>query len=53
MADRTGLAMIGLMLVAATIFVMTVGGVVVSEHLNGQPYVDGGLSMARLPAVAR
>lgn len=52
MADRSALGMIGLLLVAATVFVMAMGGVVVSEHLNGRLHVDDGFA-AVLPAAAR
>jgi hypothetical protein len=32
--------MIGLMLVAATLMVMTAGAVVIGDHLNGRPHID-------------
>ena len=51
MADRTALGMIGLMLGAATMFVMMVGGVVVGDHLTGRLHLEDGLSIAPLPAV--
>lgn len=36
MADRTALGMIGLMLGAATMMVVTIGGFVVNDTLNGR-----------------
>lgn len=53
MADRTALGMIGLMLGAATIFVVMVGGVVVGDHLTGRLQIDDGLRVATLPVAAR
>ena len=54
MADRNALGMIGLMLGAATIFVMMVGGVVVGDHLTGRLHIDeGGLRIATLHTAAR
>jgi hypothetical protein len=52
MADRSALAMIGLMLCAATILVMMVGGVVVGHNLNGPPQIDDSMSVSKLPASA-
>lgn len=45
MADRSALGMIGLLLVAATVFVMTVGTVVVSDHVNGRQHLDDGFGV--------
>lgn len=54
MADRTALGMIGLMLGAATIFVMMVGGVVIGDHLTGRLHMDEvGLRVATLPTTTR
>ncbi len=36
MADKNALGMIGLMLGAATMFVVSVGAVVVSDHISGR-----------------
>lgn len=53
MADRTALGMIGLMLGAATILVVMVGGVVVGDHLTGRLHIDDGLRVVTLPPTAR
>ena len=53
MADRSALGMIGLLLGAATIFVMMIGTVVVSDHLSGRLHIDDGLGAAVLPVAAR
>jgi hypothetical protein len=53
MADRNALGMIGLMLVTATMFVMMVGAVVVTDHLTGRLQIDGGLGVVTLPLAAR
>lgn len=52
MADRSALGMIGLLLGAATIVVMTIGTVVVSDHLSGRLHMEDGLTAA-LAASAR
>lgn len=53
MADRTALGMIGLMLCAATLAVMTIGGVVISGHLSGGIQLDDGLRVTvTLPGIA-
>lgn len=36
MADKNALGLIGLMLGAATMFVVSVGAVVISDHTSGQ-----------------
>lgn len=48
MADRTALGMIGLMLGAATIVVATVGGLVISYHMNGRLQIEDKLSVSAL-----
>lgn len=54
MADRNALGMIGLMLCAATLAVMTIGGVVVGGHLSGHAQIDDGARVTvSLPGVAR
>lgn len=40
MADRNALGKIGLMFVAATLFVMMMGAVVVAGHLTGRAQFD-------------
>lgn len=40
MADRNALGKIGLMFVAATLFVMMMGAVVVAGHLTGRAHFD-------------
>ncbi len=53
MADRNALGKIGLLLGAATIFVMAIGAVVVSDRLSGQLQTDDDLTTAGLPMTAR
>jgi hypothetical protein len=53
MADRNGLGAIGLMLAAATMFVMMAGAVVVTDHLTGRLQIDESVSAAMLPPAAR
>jgi hypothetical protein len=53
MADRSALGRIGLMLGAATMMVMMVGAVVVTDHLTGRLQIDDGLRVMSLPASAR
>lgn len=53
MADRNALGLIGLLFGAATIFVVTVGAVVVGEHLTGRQHLDDGLATAALPMSPR
>jgi hypothetical protein len=53
MADRNALGRIGLMLGAATMAVMMIGTMVVTDHLNGRLQIDEGLSVVSLPATAR
>lgn len=48
MADKSGLGVIGLLLCGATLFVMTVGGIVVTDHLTGRLQIDD----VRVSAVA-
>jgi hypothetical protein len=50
MADKRALGMIGLMLCTVTLLVMTVGTVVVGEHLTGRLQIDDG---APITMVAR
>jgi hypothetical protein len=40
MADKRALGMIGLMLCTVTMLVMTVGAVVVGDHLTGRLQID-------------
>jgi hypothetical protein len=40
MADKRALEMIGLMLCTVTLLVMTVGAVVVGDHLTGRMHFD-------------
>jgi len=44
MADRTALGRIGMMLGAATMMVMTIGTLVVTDHLTGRLQIDDGLA---------
>jgi hypothetical protein len=53
MADRNALGRIGIMLGAATMAVMMVGAVVVTDHLTGRLQIDDGLRVVSLPAAAR
>lgn len=46
MADKRALGMIGLMLCMVTVLVMTVGAVVVGDHLTGQLQIDDGVPIA-------
>lgn len=52
MADRTALAMIGLMLGVMTMFVMMIGAVVVADHLSGRLHLDDGVRVVTLPSAA-
>jgi hypothetical protein len=53
MADRGALGRIGMMLGAATVAVMMVGAVIVTDHLTGRLQSDDGLRAASQPAAAR
>lgn len=53
MADRNALEMIGLLFGAATMVVMTIGAVVVADHLTGRLHLDGGLDAVAFPSPAR
>ncbi|MFN3657461.1 MAG: hypothetical protein ACK4UO_09440 [Pseudolabrys sp.] len=53
MADKNALGAIGLMLGAATMLVMVIGSVVISDHLNGNLQLDEGVRVVALPAVTR
>lgn len=54
MADRNALGLIGLMLCAATLAVMTIGGLVVGDHLSGRVQLDDALRVtASFPGVVR
>ena len=53
MADRSTLGRIGLMLGAATMMVMMIGAIVVTDHLTGRLQIDDGLSVVSLLATAR
>lgn len=53
MADKTALGTIGLMLCAATFFVMTVGAMVVNDHLSGRLHLDDTVRVVTLPTVTR
>jgi hypothetical protein len=48
MADKRALGMIGLMLCTVTLLVMTVGTVVVGEHLSGRLQIDEGTPIAMM-----
>jgi hypothetical protein len=52
MADRSALGKIGLLLGAATFFVMMIGTVVVADHLSGRLHIDDGVTTV-LPVAAR
>jgi hypothetical protein len=52
MADRSALSRIGLMLGAATMMVMMLGTVVVTDHLSGRLQIDDS-STSSLSAKAR
>lgn len=53
MADRNALGTIGLLLGAATIFVMAMGAVVVGDHLTGRLHIEDGLAAVAFPMTAR
>jgi hypothetical protein len=53
MADRTALGMIGLMLGAATMFVMMVGAFVIGNYLTDRSHLEEGLTEVALPAAER
>ena len=53
MADRSALGRIGLMLGAATMMVMMIGTLVVTNHLTGRMQIDDALSVVGLPSAAR
>jgi len=53
MADRSSLGRIGLMLGAATMMVMMIGTIVVTDHLTGRLQIEDGLSVVNPPASAR
>ena len=53
MADRSALGKIGLMLSAATVAVMMVGALVVTDHLTGRLNFDDNLRVVTLPSAAR
>ena len=53
MADTRSLSVIGLMLGAATMMVMLVGTVVVTDHVSGRLNINGGMSAISQPATAR
>lgn len=53
MADRSALGMIGLLLGAATLFVMMMGAVVVADHLSGKLHLEDGLAELAQPMSAR
>jgi len=53
MADRSALGAIGLMLSAATVAVMMVGALVVTDHLTGRLNFDDNLRVVTLPSAAR
>jgi len=53
MADKNGLGLIGLMFGAATLLVMLIGGVVVTDHLNGTLKIDDGITTVALPSAVR
>jgi hypothetical protein len=53
MADRNALGKIGLLLSTATVLVMMVGALVVTDHLTGRLVIDDGLRVVTLPSAAR
>lgn len=53
MADRNALGTIGLMLSAATVAVMMVGALVVTDHLTGRLTFDDNMRVVSLPSNAR
>ena len=53
MADRNALGAIGLMLGAATMAVMMIGAIVVTNHLSGRVQLDDTVQMVSLSSVAR
>lgn len=53
MADRNALGKIGLLLGAATLFVMMTGAVVVGDHLTGRLHIDDNVPLVSLPGSAR
>lgn len=53
MADRSALSRIGLMLGAATMMVMMIGGVVISDHLSGRMQLDDNVRVVGLPSTVR
>jgi len=53
MADKSALGRIGLMLGAATMMVMMVGALVVTDHVTGRLQIDDDLRVVSLPSAAR
>ncbi len=53
MADRNALGRIGLLLGAATFMVMTIGAVVVTDHLNGRLHLEDTVQIVTFPTVTR
>jgi hypothetical protein len=53
MADRTALGRIGLMLGAATMMVMMIGTVVVTDHLTGRLQIEDNVQVVSLPGSLR
>lgn len=53
MADRSALGAIGLLLGVATLAVMMVGALVVTEHVTGRLQIDDGLRVVSLPSAVR
>jgi len=53
MADRSALGAIGLMLSTATVLVMMMGTLVVSNHLTGRLQIDDGLRVTTIASTAR
>jgi hypothetical protein len=50
MADKGALELIGAMLCAATLFVVTIGGFVVSSQIGTADHAANGVRLAQLPA---
>jgi hypothetical protein len=53
MADKSGLGFIGLMLGTATLLVMVIGAVVVTDYASGARHFDDGIASANITYAAR
>jgi len=53
MADKSALGAIGLMLSTATVLVMMMGTLVVTNHLTGRLQIDDGLRVTTIASTVR